>query len=81
MGHRRLSEEPDSHRVVGGHGARRQDDQRAGREDRFIDYYENAGEGLAHYVQALREGNCTQCRQDEDGNCEMRDLVEYLSQL
>lgn len=29
--------------------------QRAGREDRFIDYYENAGEGLAHYVQALRD--------------------------
>jgi len=29
--------------------------QRAGREDRFIDYYENEGEGLAHYVQALRD--------------------------
>ncbi len=27
------------------------------------------------YVQALRTQNCTQCRQDEDGNCEMRDLV------
>jgi hypothetical protein len=33
------------------------------------------GADIADYVQALREGNCTKCRQDADGNCEMRDLV------
>src|SRR3546814_12839972 len=27
--------------------------QRVGRENRFIDYVEGAGEGLAHYAQAL----------------------------
>ena len=30
---------------------------------------------IGTYVEALRTKNCTQCRQDEDGNCEMRDLV------
>lgn len=33
------------------------------------------GEDIGAYVEALRDKNCTQCRQDEDGNCEMRDLV------
>jgi hypothetical protein len=31
---------------------------------------------LRPYVRALRAINCTQCRQDDEGNCEMRDLVE-----
>ena len=31
---------------------------------------------LRPYVHALRTINCTQCRQDDEGNCEMRDLVE-----
>lgn len=30
---------------------------------------------IGSYVAALRTQNCTQCRQDEEGNCEMRDLV------
>ena len=30
---------------------------------------------IGAYVTALRTKNCTQCRQDEEGNCEMRDLV------
>ena len=30
---------------------------------------------IGPYVTALRTKNCTQCRQDEQGNCEMRDLV------
>lgn len=29
--------------------------QRVGQEDRLIDYYENSGEGLAHYVKLLQE--------------------------
>lgn len=29
--------------------------QRVGREDRFIDYHEESGEGLPHYVSLLRE--------------------------
>ena len=29
--------------------------QRIGREHRFVDYYENNGEGLAHYAQILKE--------------------------
>lgn len=29
--------------------------QRLGREDRFVGYYENAGEGLAHYAAWLRQ--------------------------
>lgn len=33
--------------------------QRVGHENRFIDYYENHGEGLAHYVQALQSKGYT----------------------
>ncbi len=29
--------------------------QRAGGEDRFVDYYENSGEGLAHYARVLAD--------------------------
>lgn len=29
--------------------------QRVGKEDRFVDYYENYGEGLEHYVRVLRD--------------------------
>ena len=29
--------------------------QRVGKEDRFIDYYENYGEGLEHYAKVLKE--------------------------
>jgi len=29
--------------------------QRVGKENRFIDYYANSGEGLAHYAKVLRE--------------------------
>ena len=31
---------------------------------------------LDPYVHALRTINCTECRQDEAGECEMRDLVQ-----
>jgi len=30
---------------------------------------------IGAYVEALRAQNCTRCRQDADGNCELRDLV------
>lgn len=33
------------------------------------------GKDIGAYVTALRTKNCTQCRQDDEGNCEMRDLV------
>lgn len=33
-------------------------------------------EELLPYVHALRTTNCTHCRQDDEGNCEMRDMIE-----
>ncbi|MEP4379768.1 MAG: terminase [Alphaproteobacteria bacterium] len=53
--------------------------QRAGREDRFIDYYENEGEGLAHYVQALRDRPYTYGRHYLPHDVEVRELGSGLS--
>ena len=53
--------------------------QRAGREDRFIDYYENSGEGLAHYVQALRDRPYTYGDHYLPHDVEVRELGSGLS--
>lgn len=53
--------------------------QRAGREDRFIDYYENEGEGLAHYVQMLREKPYTYGAHHLPHDVEVRELGSGLS--
>ena len=53
--------------------------QRAGREDRFIDYYENEGEGLAHYVQALRDRPYTYGSHYLPHDVEVRELGSGLS--
>ncbi len=53
--------------------------QRAGREDRFIDYYENEGEGLAHYVQALRDRPYTYGCHYLPHDVEVRELGSGLS--
>lgn len=66
-------------RVVGGSCSRPADDQCA-LETHLDSVVESIlsvpeGEDIGAYVEALRTENCTKCRQDEDGNCEMRDLV------
>jgi len=53
--------------------------QRVGREDRFIDYYENEGEGLAHYVQALRDRPYTYGNHYLPHDVEVRELGSGLS--
>lgn len=53
--------------------------QRAGREDRFIDYYEAAGEGLAHYVQVLRARPFTYGVHHLPHDVEVRELGSGLS--
>ncbi len=53
--------------------------QRVGREDRFIDYYENEGEGLAHYVQVLRDRPYTYGGHHLPHDVEVRELGSGLS--
>ena len=53
--------------------------QRVGREDRFIDYHEESGEGLAHYVNLLREKPYTYGTHYLPHDVEVRELGTGLS--
>jgi len=53
--------------------------QRVGREDRFIDYHEEDGEGLAHYVGLLRDKPCTYGTHHLPHDVEVRELGTGLS--
>lgn len=53
--------------------------QRVGREDRFIDFHEENGEGLAHYVNLLREKPYTYGTHYLPHDVEVRELGTGLS--
>ena len=67
-------------RRVGGGGCSRPADDQCALETHLDSVVESIlsvkkGEDIGSYVAALRSQNCTKCRQDAEGNCEMRDLV------
>jgi hypothetical protein len=53
--------------------------QRVGREDRFIDFHEESGEGLTHYVSLLREKPYTYGTHFLPHDVEVRELSTGLS--
>lgn len=48
--------------------------QRVGRSVHFIDYYQNRGEGLPHYVQMLRERDYVYSRHNGPHDLEVREI-------